>query len=164
MKILSTFQNLKSSMCCFYICYGLHLAKYLLHLFYIAYGLHIGNSCIFSLVACYLLPLPIIFCGSQNPFYAIFTLQFARNKLIPVFCCFQIALWPPAFDVVTSDVDQEPSIKYLRPKMANFEPPTHACTLKYALALPHPTPVQAHFCNIFSKYIECKKIQEYESK
>ena len=37
------------------------------------------------------------------------------------------------------DLDKGPSIKYVRPKVAIFEPPTHPCTKKYASALP-PTP------------------------
>ena len=54
-----------------------------------------------------------------------------------------------------------PSKKYVRPQTATFEPPTHSCTQKYALA--YPTPVQAYSCNTFSKYNEFKKIQKYEA-
>ena len=36
-------------------------------------------------------------------------------------------------------VNLGPSIKYLRPKMAIFETPTHPCTQKCVMALP-PTP------------------------
>ena len=45
-----------------------------------------------------------------------------------------------------------PSIKYVRPKMAIVEPPTHLCTPKYALALPPNPPLykrilEPHFQN-----------------
>ena len=33
------------------------------------------------------------------------------------------------------------SIKYVRPQMTIFEPPTHPCTQKYALALPPTSPL-----------------------
>ena len=56
-----------------------------------------------------------------------------------------------------------PSLKYVRPKMTNFESPTHPSTQKYAFALP-PTPplykriLVTHFQNTMNE-----QIQEYKS-
>ena len=45
----------------------------------------------------------------------------------------------PLVDCAATSSTKGPSIRYVRSKMAIFEPPTHPCTQKYALALP-PTP------------------------
>ena len=57
------------------------------------------------------------------------------------------------FSTLQRNYPSGPSIKYVHPKTAIFEPPTHPCTQKYALALP-PTPplykriLETHFQNI----------------
>ena len=54
--------------------------------------------------------------------------------------------------------------KVRTPKNDHFETPHPPLYSKIRFGLtPHPTPVQAYSCNIFSKYDECKKIQEHES-